>query len=138
MAALVAAMQTAACGLSPVAVSRGSSRRSAWTSLGVACCRVWAVGAQAQLYRSMRDLPRPEVEPQSPALAGEFLTTGPPGKSPTSSFYISLFLMLIQEILMARRMEICQSQGRVVIITWLSKGAIVGIIDLHEGNFILY
>ena len=38
----------------------------------------------------MRDLPRPEVEPQSPALAGEFLTTGPPGKSPT---LISIYLL---------------------------------------------
>ena len=35
-------------------------------------------------------------------------------------------------------MDICLSQGRVVVITWLSKGAIVGIIDLHEGNFIPY
>ena len=29
----------------------------------------------------MRDLPRPGVEPVSLALAGRFLTTGPPGKS---------------------------------------------------------
>lgn len=37
---------------------------------------------------------------------------------------------------MARRMDICLSQGRAVVITWLSKGAVAGIIDLHEGNFI--
>ena len=29
----------------------------------------------------MWDLPRPGIEPMSPALAGGFLTTGPPGKS---------------------------------------------------------
>ena len=30
----------------------------------------------------MWDLPGPGIEPLSPALAGGFLTTGPPGKSP--------------------------------------------------------
>ena len=29
----------------------------------------------------MWNLPGPGIEPMSPALAGEFLTTGPPGKS---------------------------------------------------------
>ena len=37
-------------------------------------------GAQAQLLRGMWDLPRPGLEPVSPALAGGFLTTAPPGK----------------------------------------------------------
>ena len=35
----------------------------------------------------MWDLPRPGLEPISPALAGGFLTTAPPGK-----FYISSFI----------------------------------------------
>ena len=35
--------------------------------------------AQAQLPRSMWNLPRPGIEPMSPALAGGFLTTGPQG-----------------------------------------------------------
>ena len=35
----------------------------------------------------MWNLPRPEIEPMSSALAGEFFTTGPPGKS-WSSFYV--------------------------------------------------
>ena len=38
-------------------------------------------GARAQLLRSMWDLPGPGLEPVSPALAGRFLTTAPPGKS---------------------------------------------------------
>ena len=38
-------------------------------------------GSRAQLLRGMWDLPRPGLEPVSPALTGGFLTTLPPGKS---------------------------------------------------------
>ena len=38
-------------------------------------------GAQALLSRGMWDLPRPGIKHVSPALAGGFFTTGPPGKS---------------------------------------------------------
>ena len=34
----------------------------------------------------MWDLPGPGLEPVSPALAGGFLTTVPPGKPPTQAF----------------------------------------------------
>ena len=37
-------------------------------------------GSWAQLLRGMWDLPRPGLEPVSPALAGGFSTTAPPGK----------------------------------------------------------
>ena len=37
-------------------------------------------GSRAQLLRSMWDPPRPGHEPVSPALAGRFSTTAPPGK----------------------------------------------------------
>ena len=37
-------------------------------------------GSRAQLLRSMWDPPRPGLEPVSPALAGRFPTTAPPGK----------------------------------------------------------
>ena len=37
-------------------------------------------GSRAQLLRGMWDLPRPGLEPMSPALAGRFSTTAPPGK----------------------------------------------------------
>ena len=37
------------------------------------------------------DLPRPGTEPVSPALAGGFLSTVPPGKSPGCFFCISSF-----------------------------------------------
>ena len=40
-------------------------------------------GSRAQLLRSMWDLPRPGLEPVSPALAGRLSTTVPPGKPPS-------------------------------------------------------
>ena len=43
-------------------------------------------GPWDQLLRGMWDLPRPGLEPVSPALAGRFLTTAPPGK-PTILFF---------------------------------------------------
>ena len=49
-------------------------------------------GARAQLLRGMWDLPRPGLEPMSPALAGRFLTTVPPGK-PQNYFLIPSSLL---------------------------------------------
>ena len=42
--------------------------------------RLSSCGSRAQLLCSMWDLPRPRLEPVSPALAGRFSTTAPPGK----------------------------------------------------------
>ena len=42
--------------------------------------RLSSCGARAQLLRGMWDLPGPGLEPMSPALAGGFPTTAPPGK----------------------------------------------------------
>ena len=44
-------------------------------------------GSRAQLFRGMWDLPRPGIEPVSPALAGSPSTTAPPGK-PKNVFQI--------------------------------------------------
>ena len=38
-------------------------------------------GSRAQLLCGMWDLPRPGLEPMSPALAGRLSTTAPPGKT---------------------------------------------------------
>ena len=43
--------------------------------------RLSSCGARAELLRGMWDLPGPGIEPVSPALAGGFSTTAPPGKS---------------------------------------------------------
>ena len=51
--------------------------------------RLSSCGARAQLLRGMWDLPGPGLEPMSPALAGGFLTTAPPG-NPSRPFFICL------------------------------------------------
>ena len=43
-------------------------------------------GSRAQPLRGMWDLPRPGLEPVSPALAGRLSTTAPPGKPRCSYF----------------------------------------------------
>ena len=43
---------------------------------GLSSCSIWV-----WLPQGTWDLPGPELKPVSPALAGRFLTTGPPGKS---------------------------------------------------------
>ena len=62
-------------------------RASVVVARGLSSCGLWALerrlsscGTRAQLLRSMWDLPGPGLEPMSPALAGRFLTTAPPGK----------------------------------------------------------
>ena len=42
--------------------------------------RLSSCGSRAQPFRGMWDPPRPGLEPVSPALAGRFSTTAPPGK----------------------------------------------------------
>ena len=63
---------------------------------GLSSCGSWALegrlsscGARAQLLRGMWDLPRQGLEPLSPALAGRFLTTVPPGKPLVTYFKYS-------------------------------------------------
>ena len=60
-----------------VVAERGLSSRGTWALE----CRFSSCGAQALLLHSMWDLPGPGIKPMSPALAGGFLTTVPPGKS---------------------------------------------------------
>ena len=52
----------------------------------VARHRLSSCGAWASLTQDMWDLPRPGIEPVSPALAGGLLTTGPPEKSESLLF----------------------------------------------------
>ena len=60
-----------------VVAARGLSSCGAWALE----CRLSSGGARALLLHGMWDLPGPGMEPTSPALAGRFLTTVPPGKS---------------------------------------------------------
>ena len=51
--------------------------------------RLSSCGSRAQLLRGVWDPPRPGLEPMSPALAGRFSTTAPPGK-PCAAFLQTL------------------------------------------------
>ena len=48
--------------------------------------RLSSCGSRAQLLRGTWDLPSPGLEPVSPALAGRFSTTAPPGKPLSQAF----------------------------------------------------
>ena len=56
--------------------------------------RLSSCGSRAQLLRGMWDLPRPGLEPVSPALAGRLSATAPPGK-PNIWFYFVYFSIQI-------------------------------------------
>ena len=75
-------------GFSCCAAQALGARASVVVAHGLSSCGSWALehslsscGARAQLLCGMWDLPGPGLEPVSPALAGGFLTTVPPGKS---------------------------------------------------------
>ena len=53
-------------------------------------------GSQAQPLCGMWDLPRPGLEPASPALAGRFSTTAPPGKPPLTYFLRTVFNVIME------------------------------------------
>ena len=79
-------------GLSLV-VASGDHSSSRWAGLSLSrpllaehrlqTHRLSSCGSRAQLLRGTWDLPRPELEPVSPALAGRLSTTAPPGKPPS-------------------------------------------------------
>ena len=62
--------------------------------------RLSSCGSRAQSLRGMRDPPRPGLEPVSPALAGRFSTTAPPGK-PCSTFRLYIVIALNMEVIKA-------------------------------------
>ena len=65
-------------------------------------CGLSNCGSRAQLLRGMWDLPRPGPEPVSPALAGRFSTTVPPGKPNIYNFY-DLFCIIGKAKLLKNR-----------------------------------
>ena len=84
-------------GLLIVVASRcGEWALGSWASV-VAAHRLNSCGTQTQLLCGMWNLPRPGLEPMSPALADRFLTTAPPGKS-LSPFCFCLFFVLFWQL----------------------------------------
>ena len=53
--------------------------------------RLSSCGSRVQLLCGTWDLPRPGLEPVSPALAGRFSTTVPPGKPPEMFLWVEIF-----------------------------------------------
>ena len=83
------------CGFSCCGARALGTRASVVVAGGLSSCGLWALehrlsscGTQALLLRGMWDLPRPGLEPVSPALAGRFLTTEPPGKPGQQDSYM--------------------------------------------------
>ena len=88
----------AVCGLLITVASGCGAQALGVQALGVVARRIrscgsWALehrvsscGIQAELLRGIWDLPDTGVEPMSPALAGEFFTTEPPGKPKGGGF----------------------------------------------------
>ena len=63
--------------------------------------RLSSCGSRAQLLRGMWDPPRPGLEPVSPALAGRFPTTAPPGK-PLHYYFYTLFIFFCLLVIIDR------------------------------------
>ena len=61
--------------------------------------RLSSCGSRAQLFRGMWDLPRPGLESVSPALAGGFSTTAPPGKPTLWFWFAFLWYLAMMSIL---------------------------------------
>ena len=80
------------------------SRRMGFSSCSLQALehRLSSCGSRAQLLHGTWDLPRPGLEPVSPALAGGFLTTAPPGK-PDMEF--------LMQILESKSLSIYGHQG---------------------------
>ena len=55
--------------------------------------RLSSCGSRARLLRGMWDLPGPGLEPVSPALAGRFSTTAPPGKPCCVIFKLAIIIV---------------------------------------------
>ena len=85
-----------------VVVKRGLSSCGSWALE----CRLSSCGAQAQLLHSMWDLPGPGLEPMSPALAGGFLTTAPPGK-PERFLFLFFYLFIFYLFLAVLVLRFC-------------------------------
>ena len=77
----------AVCGPLTLAASLVAEHRLQTCTLGNCGSRALGnCGSRVQLLRGMWDLPRPGLEPVSPALAGRLSTTAPPGKPQLFAF----------------------------------------------------
>ena len=101
------------------------TRASVVAARGLSSCgsqalehRLSSYGARALLLCGMWDLPGPGLEPVSPALAGGFLTTAPPGKSLTYILFLKLYLSLMRENSNNKKMNNLKMNNSVAFITF--------------------
>ena len=91
-----------------------------WKLLSVAVCGLSGWSAWASLLCGRWDLAPPGIQTLSPALAGGFLTTGPPGKS-HATFYVSICVLMCIQV--ASISPICGQPwvfcGSSVTLLWL-------------------
>ena len=75
--------------------------------------RLSSCGSLAQSLRGMWDLPRPGLEPVSPALAGRLSTTAPPGKPLLIYFEgVALYVYLLAKPFSASKSGTCEKWGK--------------------------
>ena len=75
-------------------------------------------GSRAQLFRGMWDPPRPGLEPVSPALAGRFSTTAPPGKPKRRYFVSSVRWYSCWEFFFLSKLLLCSSSPWAWMVWW--------------------
>ena len=117
------------CGVSSCCRARAlGTQASVVVARGLSSCglralerRLSSCGAGAQLLRGMWDLPRPGLKPMSPALAGGFLTTAPPGKSQSKYFLITIFyILVVRSISHKSQATVAQVFWQVMSALWTS------------------
>ena len=82
--------------------------------------RLSSCGSQAQLFRGMCDLPRPGLEPVSPALAGRFSTTGPPATPTCGLLNCSM-----------RTLSCAMQVGSISLTTEQTRGPCIGSVESY-------
>ena len=81
----------------------------------------------------MWDLPRPGLEPVSPALAGGFLTTAPPGKL-RSFCYLSIYLFILDALGLCcvQAFSSCSESGLLFVVVCGLLIAMASLVVEHE------
>ena len=104
-------------------------------------CRLSNCGSRAQLLCGMWDLPRPGLEPTSPAWAGRLSTTVPPGKPGLFvcflilSYMSCLYILEINPLSVASFANIFSHSEDCLFILFMVFFAVQNILSLIRSNF---
>ena len=94
--------------------------------------RLRSCGSRAQLLRGMWDPPRPGLEPMSPALAGRFSTTAPPGKPWTAQFctILSMTVAVLAQLHPSSLLQLLQQMHLLYLHATLSENLCIEILTV--------